>query len=351
MKTFCILSACALVGTCATTKYTTKIQNLKDSIKIVDSSMVVNYSKTITEQELKEELYEFSSDKYEGREVGEKGQKLAAEFLKNYYIKEKIASPFGNSNYYQTIPGSFFSDNIKASENVLAYIEGSEKPNELIIISAHLDHLGVDKNGDIYNGADDDGSGTVAIMEIAQAFQKAKENGHGPKRSILFLHLTAEEIGKQGSLYYTNYPVLPLENTIANLNIDMIGRIDDAHKDSPNYIYLIGSDRLSKELHYLSEKTNNAFSKINLDYRFNAEDDKNHYYSRSDHYNFALKGIPVIFYFNGEHDDYHKASDTPDKINYQLLEKRARLIFATAWQLANRQHSLVVDNKNEFLLN
>jgi Peptidase family M28 len=351
MKTFCILSAFTLVGTCATTKYTAKIQNLKDSIQIVDSSLVVNYSNTITAKELSTELYKFSSNKFEGRKVGEPGQKLASEFIKNYYIKEEIASPFGGSNYYQPIPKSFFAKDIKASENVLAYIKGSEKPNELIIISAHLDHLGISEDGKIYNGADDDGSGTVTLFEIAQAFKQAKNEGHGPKRSILFLHLTGEEIGKQGSAFYTQHPVFPLKNTIANLNIDMIGRVDDSHENDKNYIYLIGADRLSKELHYLSESVNNTFCNINLDYRYNAENDKNQFYSRSDHYNFALHGIPVIFYFNGEHADYHKTTDTPDKIDYQLLQNRARLIFATAWQLANQPHTLTVDDKNEFLLN
>lgn len=351
MKTFLILSVFALVGTCATTKYTTKIQNLKDSITIVDSALVVNYTNTITAKELSNELYELSSAKYEGRKTGEKGQKLAAKFLKDYYIEEKISSAFRDTTYYQNIPESFFSNNIKASENVLAYIEGSEKPNELIIISAHLDHLGKDDNGNIYYGADDNGSGTTAIMEIAQAFQQAKNNGHGPKRSILFMHLTAEEIGTQGSLYYTQNSIFPLENTIANLNIDMIGRIDNIHKEDKNYIYLIGSDRLSKELHYLSEKVNNTYFNINLDYRFNEEDDENRYYFRSDHYNFAMHGIPVIFYFNGEHADYHQTTDTPDKIDYQLLQNRTRLIFATAWQLANQPHKIVVDAQNPYLLN
>ena len=351
MKIFCILSAFALVGTCATSKYTVKIDNLKESIKITDSLLIVNYSNTITKEELKKELYEFASDSFEGREVGTKGQKLAAEFLKDYYIQEKIASPLGNSNYYQSIPASFFSNGIGASENILAYIGGTEKPQELIIISAHLDHLGIDDNGEIFNGADDDGSGTVAIMEIAQAFKKAKDEGHGPKRSLLFLHLTGEEIGKQGSNYYSKNPIFPLENTILNLNIDMIGRVDDIHKDNTNYIYLIWADRLSKELHYLSEKVNNTFTKINLDYRYNAENDRNTYYTRSDHYNFAINGIPVIFYFNGEHADYHEITDTPDKINYQLLQNRTRLIFATAWQIANQEHTLVVDEENELLLN
>ena len=348
MKTFCLLSAFALVGTCATPKYTQRIQNIKDSIQLADSSFVVKYAHTITSEELRTHLYQFSSVEFEGRKTGEKGQKKAAEFLKNYYISKNIASPFGSKNYYQSVPPSFLSEGIKASENVLAYIEGTEKPNEVIVISAHLDHLGI-TDGLINYGADDDGSGTVAIMEIADAFQIAKKEGHGPKRSILFLHLTGEELGKKGSDYYTTYPVFPLENTVANLNIDMIGRVDDLHKNNKNYLYLIGSDRLSKELHYISEKVNNSFCHIDLDYRYNAERESNNYYSRSDHYNFASKGIPVIFYFNGEHEDYHQPTDTPDKIEYNLLEKRTKLIFATTWQIANQKHRLLPDSKNELL--
>ncbi|MEN3322344.1 M28 family peptidase [Mariniflexile soesokkakense] len=349
MKTFCILSAFALVGTCATPKYTARIQSLKDNIKLEDSALVINYANTINSKELSTHLYTFSSNDFQGRRVGEIGQKKAAEFLKTYYQNEGIKSPLGVNSYYQYIPEDFLSNGIKASENVLAFIEGSEKPNEVVIISAHLDHLGVNKNGQVNCGADDDGSGTVAIMEIAQAFNIAKKEGHGPKRSILFLHLTAEEIGKRGSEYYVHNPVFPLEQTITNLNIDMIGRVDDIHKNNKNYIYLIGSDRLSKELHYISEKVNKAFFNIDLDYRYNAERDKNQYYTRSDHYNFASKNIPVIFYFNGEHKDYHQPTDTPEKIEYQLLEKRTKLIFATAWQIANQDKRLELDIHNQLL--
>ncbi|WP_136482962.1 M28 family peptidase [Cognatitamlana onchidii] len=349
MKLILTFSLLTLVGTCSTPKYTAKLQNLKDNIKITDTSLIKFYANTIKKEELKTHLYEFSSDKYEGRKVGEKGQKLAAEFLKSYYQNEQIASPFGGSNYYQMIPSDFFSNNIKSSENVLAYIEGTEKPDEIIIISAHLDHLGIDAHGEVNHGADDDGSGTVALMEMAQSFKMAKNAGHGPKRSILFLHLTAEEIGKRGSEFYVSHPIFPLENTLVDLNIDMIGRIDDLHKEDKDYVYLIGSDRLSKELHYISEKVNNTLFNIHLDYRYNAENDSNHYYERSDHYNFALKGIPVIFYFNGVHDDYHRATDTPDKIDYALLEKRTKLIFATAWQIANQENRLAVDANNDFL--
>ncbi len=342
MKVFLIASFLSLVGSCATEKYSTKIQNLKDNIKISDTTTIRSYANTITSTELKNLLYTYASKEFEGRGTGEEGQKKAANFLKTYYLSQNISSPINDSVYFQSIPKSYFPDDIKATENVLAYIEGIEKPEEVLVISAHYDHLGIEDD-QIYYGADDDGSGTVALMEMAQAFKMAAKDGFGPKRSILFLHLTAEEIGLQGSRFYTENPIFQLSKTIANLNIDMIGRVDATHENNSNYLYLIGTDRLSKELHLLSEKVNETFFNLDIDYRFNDEDDKNRYYYRSDHYNFALHNIPVIFYFNGEHEDYHQPTDTPDKINYPLLEKRTQLIFATAWQLANRENRLILN--------
>lgn len=229
------------------------------------------------------------------------------------------------------------------SENVVALIRGSEKPDEIIVISAHLDHEGI-KDGKVYNGADDDGSGTVALLEIAEAFKKAANDGYAPKRSILFLHVTGEEKGLLGSRHYSdNDPIFPLKNTVADLNIDMIGRIDPKREGDRNYVYLIGSDKLSTELHNISEEVNKKYMNIELDYTYNDENDPNRFYYRSDHYNFAKNNIPVIFYFNGTHDDYHQPSDTPDKIEYDLLENRTRLVFYTAWELANRDARIIVD--------
>ena len=229
------------------------------------------------------------------------------------------------------------------SENVVAFIKGTEKPDEILVISAHLDHEGI-KDGKIYNGADDDGSGTVAILEIAEAFKAAADNGDGPKRSILFLHVTGEEKGLLGSRHYTdNDPIFPLKNTVADLNIDMIGRTDPKREGDRNYVYLIGSDKLSTELHNISEEANTKYTNIILDYTYNDENDPNRFYYRSDHYNFAKNNIPVIFYFNGTHDDYHQPSDTPDKIQYDLLENRTRLVFYTAWEVANRDTRIIAD--------
>lgn len=348
MKFFSILSLLTLVGTCATPKYTARIENLKSSIKIVDSSLVEQYSKTITTEELSKHLYKFASKEFQGRKTGEPGQKLAAEFIQSYYIDQGIASPFEGNDYFQGISQSYFTKGVGASENVLAYIEGAEKPEEIIVVSAHLDHEGI-KDGKVYYGADDNGSGTVALFEIAEAFKIASENGHPPKRSILFAHFTAEEIGKFGSEFYVENPVFPLENTIANLNMDMIGRVDNRHSEDKNYIYIIGSDRLSKELHYISEAVQKAYVNINLDYKYNTLYDSNQYYSRSDQHNFAKNGIPAIFYFSGEHEDYSKPTDSPDKIDYDVLEKRTKLVFATTWQLANQDKRVAIDENSVFL--
>ncbi|MEL0456610.1 M28 family metallopeptidase [Flavobacteriaceae bacterium SZ-1-7] len=312
-----------------------------------NKSVVTNpekYAKTITASELKSMLYTYASDDFEGRKTGEPGQKKAVEFIKNQYVLEGIPSPISKDDYFQEIPASFLPNGTKDSENVLAYIKGSEKPDEVVVISAHLDHIGISRNGDINNGADDDGSGTVAIIEIAEAFKAASKDGFTPKRSILFLHVSGEELGLYGSRYYTDVdPVFPLENTVANLNIDMIGRIDPKHEGKPNYLYLIGSDKLSTELHNLSEEVNKKYFNLEFDYTYNADDDPNRFYYRSDHYNFAKHNIPVIFYFNGTHADYHRPTDTPDKINYEFLETRARLIFYMAWELANRNERVKLD--------
>ena len=229
------------------------------------------------------------------------------------------------------------------AENVLAFIEGSDDKlkDEIVVLTAHYDHIGKDGE-DINNGADDDGSGTVALMELAEAFAEAKKAGDGPRRSILIMPVSGEEKGLLGSDYYTRNPVYPLENTVADLNIDMIGRIDKDH-DNGDYVYLIGSDRLSTELHDISERTNLVYTSLDLDYKYNDPEDPNQFYYRSDHYNFAKNNIPVIFYFNGTHDDYHKPTDTVEKIDFEKIEKITRLVFYTAWEIANRDRRLVVD--------
>lgn len=334
MKVLLVASVFTIVGTCAHKRHSEILEDVKNSIQFEQESIINEFANTITAKELKSFVYELSSNDNEGRKTGEFGHNRACKFIKDYYIKQGIVSPLGSDNYYQHIPKSYLANDLNSSQNVLAYIKGSEFPEEVLVISAHSDHLGITDT--MTNpGADDNGSGTSAIMEIAEAFKLAEKQGYGPKRSILFLHLTGEEDGLYGSRYYIEHPVFALNNTVVNLNIDMIGRVDELHKDNPNYIYLIGSDRISTELHYISEKANNDFTHLYLDYKYNAENEPNRYYYRSDHYNFAQNGIPVIFYFNGEHADYHQPTDTADKLDYPLLEMRTKLIFTTAWYIAN----------------
>tara|TARA_B100000683_G_scaffold138145_1_gene134629 strand:- start:152 stop:1114 length:963 start_codon:yes stop_codon:yes gene_type:complete len=235
-----------------------------------------------------------------------------------------------------TIGFSTSVSTLKTAENVISYIPG--KTDETIVISAHYDHIGYDQ-GEICNGADDDGSGTVSLMSIANAFQTAYNDGHQPERNIVFLMVSGEEKGLFGSQYYSENPIFKLEHTITNLNIDMIGRQDTIQKDN-NYIYLIGSDRISKDLHNINEQVNQKHINFRLDYTYNALDDPNQFYYRSDHYNFAKNNIPVIFYFGGLHEDYHKPTDEVDKIDFKKLETTSQYIFLTAWELAFRKKTI-----------
>jgi hypothetical protein len=230
------------------------------------------------------------------------------------------------------------------TENVLGYIEGTDLKEELIVITAHYDHIG--KEGDkVYNGADDDGSGTVGIMEIAEAFAKAKREGKGPRRSILCMAVSGEERGLLGSKWYSEHPLFPLAQTVCNLNIDMIGRIDADHKKDSNYVYVIGADRISADLKTIVNQQNELHTKLTLDYKYDVENEPNMYYYRSDHYNFARKGVPVAFFFNGTHEDYHKETDETSKITYPMMEVRTRLVFFTAWEIAHRTDRLRITNK------
>jgi hypothetical protein len=232
--------------------------------------------------------------------------------------------------------------------DVLGFLPGTDLKDEVLVFSAHYDHIGLTTKGPdkVNNGADDDGSGTTGILEIARAFTEAKKDGHGPRRSILFLGNVGEEKGLLGSEYYTDHPVFPLANTITDLNIDMIGRVGFDYigkPDSANYVYTIGSAMLSKGLHQINEDANNKYIHIDQDYKYDDPNDPNRFYYRSDHYNFAKHGVPIIFYFNGVHADYHQPGDEVSKINFPLLAKRAQLVYYTGWELANRDKRPVVD--------
>lgn len=276
-----------------------------------------------------------------------------------YFISENVAQAIGgaafnavkaNNNAVQLAKAEVLLETKKASSslpasNVVGTLPGTDLKDEYVVISAHYDHIGI-INGQINYGADDDGSGTVGVMEIAEAFVKAKKEGKGPRRTIVFLAVSGEEKGLLGSEYYGNNPLFPMEKTTVNLNIDMIGRSDPDRKngDSTNYVYVVGDDKISSDLKPISEGQNNKYIKMELDYKYNDPNDPNRIYYRSDHYNFAKYGVPIIFYYDGMlRPDYHRPTDTPDKVNYNLLQKRAQLVFYTAWEMANRNDMLKRD--------
>ena len=279
-------------------------------------------------------------------------------FLAALFQGEKQTAPNIVNHAYagEALPGFDFNAAKKVSftiaaksetvmtRNIIAKLEGSDPvlKNEYITIGAHYDHVGIGApvNGDaIYNGADDDGSGTTAVMSIAEAFAK----GPRPKRSILFAWHAGEEHGLWGSEYLTDNPPVPINQIITELNIDMIGRAkvagdpNPANKDlpDPGEIFLIGSKMMSTELGELSERVNKSFLNLKFNYKYDDPSDPERYFYRSDHFNYARKGVPIIFYMDGNHADYHQPSDSIEKINFQQMEKVARTIFATAWELSN----------------
>jgi Zn-dependent M28 family amino/carboxypeptidase len=232
------------------------------------------------------------------------------------------------------------------TQNVVAVFEGSDAllKNEYVALGAHYDHVGVGAplNGDaIYNGADDDGSGTTALLAMAEALAKASVR---PKRSVLFVWHAGEEKGLWGSRYFTDYPTVPLDRIVTQINIDMIGRSKkegdtnplNRELSGPNEIYVIGSKMMSTELGELTEAVNKQYLNLTYDYRFDTPSDPNRFFFRSDHYNYARKGIPIVFFFDGVHEDYHKPGDSVDKIDFQKMEKVARTIYLTLWEVANR---------------
>ena len=256
--------------------------------------------------------------------------------------------PLGDTGLTLSLGAEYETATVE-TENVVAFVEGSDPvlKDEVVVVSAHLDHVGVAAEGEdrIYNGADDDGSGTVSILEIAEAFQRAKDDGHGPRRSVLFLHVTGEEEGLLGSAFYADrQPLVPLEDTAANLNIDMIGRYDPERGfETTDYVYIIGGDLISQDLSDMNAAVNETTgTDVLLSDKFNSPDDPNQFFRRSDHWNFGKHGVPFIFYFTGTHEDYHGVGDSADKIDYDRMARIARLVFGTAWEIANRDERPVV---------
>jgi hypothetical protein len=246
------------------------------------------------------------------------------------------------------------TENIVNTKNIVAFLEGSDPDlrNEVVVLSSHYDHVGVgrpDSTGDnIFNGADDDGSGTVATLHTAQAMMAAKEAGVGPKRSVLFLNVSGEEKGLLGSRYYSDHPIYEIDNTVANLNMDMIGRVDPEHESDSSYVYVIGGEIISSGLDSLTRIANAMGPNLDLSKRYNDLEDPNQFYRRSDHWNFGRLGVPFVFFFNGTHEDYHRQQDHVEKITWKPYHKRTQLVYNLTALLANSPERPLVDNQ-EFI--
>lgn len=316
------------------------------------------FADTIKKEDMYNYLSILTADSIEGRETGTEGQKKAAEFIKNKFEKFGLIPWIkinGEKSYYQKfrmhkkgfkksfdLPMFIIKekdvnknelDNYVNTENVIGYIKGSEKENEYIVISAHYDHLG--KNYDkIFHGADDNGSGTSALLEIAEAFSEAAKNKQPPKRSIIFAAFTGEEKGLVGSRYFMEFSTVEPVKIVTNLNIDMIGRNGD------DFVHVIGASMITPNLEELIENLNDKYTKLYLDYSLDDGLTPSSMFRRSDHYNFSRFGIPAVFFYSGHHKDYHRPSDTIDKINFKGMLKRTKLIFYTAWELANMKQRI-----------
>ncbi len=309
----------------------------------------------ITQARLKAHLEFVAHDLLEGRGTPSRGLDLACEYVATQLKLWGAKAAGDNVTFFQKfeIPGSP-ADNKQYTQNVVAIIPGSDPvlSKEYVAIGAHIDHVGMGQgSGDqIFNGADDDGSGTVAMLEMAHAFLTGTSK---TKRSILFVWHAGEERGLWGSAHYANNPTVPINSIIAQLNIDMIGRsrpVGD-NKDSnkmltgPDSIYVVGSNRLSTELGKVLGDVNRGLYNLKYDYHYDEPNDPENIYMRSDHYNYAVKGIPIAFWFDGVHEDYHQVSDHVDRIDFRKLERVSRTIFASAHFLANRTTRPKVDEK------
>jgi Zn-dependent M28 family amino/carboxypeptidase len=264
-----------------------------------------------------------------------KSDGITLDQLRKQAAADSLFKPYELPNVRVTID-SRITKQTKPTENVVGLLEGTDPllKAEVIVLTAHYDHVGIGPNGAIYHGADDDGSGTSVLLEIAEAFSL---NPTRPKRSILFMAVTAEEKGLLGSQYYVQNPIVPLAKTIANVNMDMVGRVDAKYQAQKreDYVYVIGSDKISAAFDSLLKAGNRESENLLLDYTYNDDADPNQFYRRSDHYNFARNGIPVAFFFTGVHEDYHRPTDTVDKILFDKTARIARLAYYFSWKLTH----------------
>ena len=280
-------------------------------------------------EHLKNHLKILSSDAMEGRETGTPGIEKAAKYLENEYQRMGLKP----TRQWYKLP-----DNSGKACNIIAKIEGKSKPTEFVVVSAHYDHLGI-SNGEIYNGADDNGSGTASLLAMAETLMELKKQGKGPERTVVFISFSGEEKGLWGSDYFSEHPTLDLTKVSCDVNIDMIGRIDPERTaaDTNHYVCVVGQRHISSELKLALRALNENTQNLTLDGKFDEKSDPNRIFYRSDHYNFAKKGVPAVFFYDGMlGGDYHEPSDDFERIDWDVYHKRCNFILDFVVSVANR---------------
>ena len=325
---------------------------------------------TVSSLLLKEHVFMLASDSLQGRETGTTGQLQAAFYCTNSLRKSRLLSAFridsirgsfrqtfaftitdvalfGNSRVPGSAPPTYKrhelaplpvtakdSNRVLLGHNLAGLLIGTDLKQEVVVLSAHYDHLGR-SGSQIFHGADDNASGTATVLGVAAVFDSLARQGVRPRRSILFVLFSGEEGGLLGSQYFVYNSPIPLNQFVCDLNVDMVGRVDYFHRKKPDYCYLI-TDKLGRELQTTAETANQQSVNLALNQGgYDTKNDPEQHFYRSDQYNFAKLGLPVLFFTSGQHPDYHRPSDTADRIVYDVLQKRATLVFQTAWRVAN----------------
>ncbi len=327
---------------------------------------------TVSAANLKQHVFALASDQFQGRKTGTDGQVQAANYCTQAFRQNHLLAPFRldsiRGSFRQPfafmttevvpygaarlngLPASAFqrselvplpqtardSNRVMFGHNVGGLIIGTDLKQEVVVISAHYDHLGTEGKR-VFYGADDNASGTATVLGVSAVFDSLRQAGIRSRRSMLFVLFSGEEGGLLGSSHFIDNSPVPLSQLVCDLNVDMVGRVDDAHRKKPDYCYLL-TNKDGRKLRQIAEQVN--VQSVNLSINqggYDTQEDPEQFFSRSDHYNFAKQGIPALFFTSGTHVDYHKPTDTADRINYEVLAKRATLVFQTAWALANQE--------------
>ncbi|MCS6790550.1 MAG: M28 family peptidase [Bacteroidia bacterium] len=319
----------------------------------LDTVVISQLSTQVSEKDLYAHLQFLAHDALQGREAGTPFEKVAAAYLiaqhrrignepllpqsyiHVFWLKKPISlpPPEGKSSRKKkklSQPPPPSPDSVEAW-NVLACRRGSLYPSQYVILSAHYDHIGKSPQGAVFNGADDNGSGTAVLLEVARLISQLPP----PKRTIVFFHTGAEEKGLIGAFRFVQDSLIPIDSIVAMVNTDMVGRTDTLHQPGDRYLYTIGADRATPVLRFIQEEVNALCCQWKLDYRYDSPSDPLRLFYRSDHFAFARKGVPSVFYFGGLHSDYHMPSDDWDKIEPERLRRTAVWLAAMAWSLAN----------------